>query len=67
MPNNGKPGMPLYILYTIVSVRMDDTYGAYLIKAEGPMGARMSWFNANKPTVKVGDKFSVAIDWKSNK
>lgn len=55
---------PLYIQYTIVSVRKDEQYDAYLVKAEGPMGARISWFSTTRPKYAPGDKFAVKFDRK---
>lgn len=48
---------------TVVSVRKDEEHNAYLTKAEGPFGTRMSWFTEGKPTYNPGDKFSIKFDW----
>ena len=48
---------------TVVSVRKDEEHNAYLTKAEGPFGARMSWFETREPKYKVGDEFSIKLDW----
>lgn len=55
---------PVFIRMTIVSARKDEKLDAYLTRAEGPMGARMSWFSDAQPRYKVGDQFTVKFDWK---
>lgn len=55
---------PLYMQMTVVSVRKDEDHNAYLIKAEGKMGSRMSWFEQNKPKISVGDTFTTTFNWK---
>lgn len=54
---------PIYAKMTIVSVRKDEERNAYLIKAEGPFGMRMSWFTNNEPREKPGDEFSIKFIW----
>lgn len=54
---------PTLVRMTIVSVRKDEERNAYLIKAEGPFGMRMSWFTNNKPREKPGDEFSIKFIW----
>lgn len=56
---------PLFLSkMTVVSVREDVEYNAYLTKVEGPFGVRMSWFTEYKPNYKPGDEFSIKLDWK---
>lgn len=54
---------PKLVRMTIVSVRKDEERNAYLIKAEGPFGMRMSWFTNDEPREKPGDEFSIKFIW----
>ena len=54
----------LYKKLTIVHIAKDEERNAYLIKAEGAMGFRMSWFDQSKPKFKVGDTFTITFNWK---
>lgn len=47
------------IKFTVVCVRKDEEHNAWLVKAEGKMGARISWFSDEKPSYAVGDEFGV--------
>ena len=49
---------------TVVSVRKDGEYNAYLTKAEGLFGTHMSWISDGEPSCKPGDEFSIKLDWK---
>lgn len=55
---------PLYMKMTVVSIRKDEERNAYLVKAEGGMGTRMSWFEQSKPKHKIGDEFTMTFNWK---
>lgn len=55
---------PLYMKMTVVSVRKDEERDAYLVKAEGIMGTRMSWFMEDMPKIKIGDEFTMTFNWK---
>lgn len=52
-----------YVRMTVVSVRKSKGYNAYLIKAEGPFGMRMSWYTNNTPRKKPGDEFPIKFIW----
>lgn len=57
---------PKYINFTVVCVRKDEDHNAWLIKAEGKMGARISWFSFERPSYAPGDEFAIEITWRSN-
>lgn len=52
---------PKYIKFTVVCVRKDWEHNAWLVKAEGKMGARISWFQAGEPEYQPGDEFEITF------
>lgn len=52
---------PVYIKFTVVYAQKDIEHDAWLVKAEGKMGARISWFQMDEPEYKPGDEFGIAF------
>lgn len=52
---------PVYIKFTVVYAQKDVEHDAWLVKAEGKMGARISWFQADEPEYQPGDEFGITF------
>ena len=52
---------PKYIKFTVVCACKDEEHNAWLVKAEGKMGARISWFQVDEPEYQPGDEFGITF------
>lgn len=57
---------PKCIKFAVVCVRKDEDRNAWLVKAEGKMGSRISWFSYEKPSYAPGDELAIEITRRSH-
>lgn len=51
------------VTMTVVSIKEAVEFNAFLIKAEGELGTRLTWFEQVKPSYTIGQKLKVEISF----